>query len=594
MLAKIAKLRGRVALSVPPSTGAREALQWLMFARLGLAYVLLAAVVLQEIFQKGTLVGKEAPLSYALLGISFGFNLVSSLLIERVGHRWSVGALHILFDAAVTSAWIFYSTSREQLFPLLYLIQILLVALIFFQKGAWFSAILSSLFFGLVLWARPGSASEAWISWSVFSGIFLTVGIVGGYLSEELLRTSQSLKEKQRKIEKVTALHESILNNLPTGLLTVDKSMRVNFLNPAAEHILGKRSDEIVGQDLSVVEPDLMPFFSQILTENIPDEPESGADPSQKIEAPVGRPGTDHHRSYFVQASSPKGAARLQQIVEVGTGKNQKILRGDVAALDPEAGLGKLLDAEDVGARVLLFQDVTKLLHLEDRLKQNEKLAAVGQLAAGIAHEIRNPLASMSASIEMLKASFPPSMAGGENQKLMDIAIREIDRLNRLITEFLDFVKPDRFKRETVALDKVLSDLVVVAKNRADVRAKIEIREHYEGEALAQANPEKLKQVIWNLLVNAIQAMDRKGSIEVGCSRLGQGQVKFWVTDEGKGMSDEVMAHLYEPFFTTKDKGTGLGLATVYKIVEAHHGEIKVFSQVDKGTRFEVYLPRAA
>jgi two-component system sensor histidine kinase PilS (NtrC family) len=240
----------------------------------------------------------------------------------------------------------------------------------------------------------------------------------------------------------------------------------------------------------------------------------------------------------------------------------------------------------------LLFQDVTKVRHLEERLKQNEKLAAVGQLAAGIAHEIRNPLASMSASIEMLKGALPPSSEFVENQRLMDIAIREIDRLNDLITEFLDFVKPEKFKLESIELGTLVEDVVKAVQSGKYATNPIEWVSSFSPGILVQAHREKMKQVVWNLVLNAVQAFQKPGKIEVGVAIVNDHWAKLYVKDDGQGMSEEVQAHLYEPFFTTKDKGTGLGLATVYKIVEGHYGEIRVQSRPGAGTLFEVFLPR--
>jgi two-component system, NtrC family, sensor histidine kinase PilS len=561
----------------------RETLQWLMLARLALLYVVLTSVVLQQVFHSP--VGPEFPLAlaYGLLALGFLFNLFFAFFIPLLPQRWAIAAIHVLFDSILTSCWIYYSKDGESLFALLYLVQILTVSLILYQKGAWLASAVASLCFGWVtFFSREGSA----ITWLTFSAIFLSVGMVGGYLSEELLRTSQSLKEKQRKIEKLMALHERIIANLPTGLLTVDGEMRINFINPAGEHILGKVSKNIVGKSLTEIEPGLLPFFTNIETQALAAEEAAGTDPALRIETTLA-----DHRTFFMH--SDKGQARLQQRVEVGRGRQVRILRGDVAEFELEAGLGNLLTSKATNGRVLLFQDVTLLLQLEEKLKQNEKLAAVGQLAAGIAHEIRNPLASMSASIEMLKDSMPMDGAFVENQKLMDIAIREIDRLNGLISEFLDFVKPEKLRFEPVSLDQVLSELTMTLGKLNDVKKKFELRQSLTSDVKALANAEKLKQVIWNLLVNAVQSMNKEGTIEVGCARVGDRQVKFWVEDQGIGMNEEVLAHLYEPFFTTKEKGTGLGLATAYKIIEAHHGEIRVSSKPSVGTRFEVYLQAA-
>ena len=590
MGASLRKWNIRFGLGLPPSTGMREALNWLMLARLAVLYLLLGSVIVPQVFKQHSLTDTQLELAYGLLALSFAFNLFFSQLIERIPGQWWVAAIHVIFDALVTSAWILFSGEKESLFSLLYLIQILLVALILYQKGAWFSAIVACVCFAVVNFHHDLANPSAFLNWITYSAIFLTVGAVGGYLSEELLRTSQSLKDKQQKIERLTVLHERIISNLPTGLLTVDRQMRINFINPAAEHIIDKTASQCVGLPLETALPGLQPFFAKMESDLPEGERDSLRHSARQMEASLYGNRSEALRSLYVQTHGDSGKARLQQRVEYLIGTQRKVLRGDVASLDAEAGLGKLLDQEAAGGRVLLFQDVTKISHLEEKLKQNEKLAAVGQLAAGIAHEIRNPLASMSASIEMLKGSLPTDGAYLENQKLMDIAIREIDRLNRLVTEFLDFVKPEKLKFQTVNLKDLILELVDGIRRQKNLKHAIHFAENFSGELLALANPEKIKQVALNLLVNAVQAMDKSGEVEVGCGPAGPGKVKFWVADSGVGMSEEVLAHLYEPFFTTKEKGTGLGLATAYKIIEAHRGEILVTSKVNHGTRFEVIL----
>lgn len=578
--------RTHVALGAPSFAGVREAIQWLMLARLGIVYLLFATVVVQQIVRQDTLAASQLRLAYGLFAFVFAWNLVWSSWIHRVPAKWVFADLQISFDIFVVSLWIFFSGQAGILFALFYLIEILVVSVILYQRGAWFAALLSCVLFGLVLMLQHEESFGLSV-WAGFSGIFILVGMVGGYLSEELLRTTLSLKENQEKMERLSALHEQILMNMPTGLLTVDRELKVNFINPAGEQILGKLSREVVGRELSHLESGLLPFFNQIPTESVPDFVEDDQPEFQIGSAVTG----EHHRSFLVQGG--RQSKRLQQTVELLVGGNRRILRGDVAILEAEAGLGSLLGQPRTGGRVLLFQDVTKLMVMEDRLKQNEKLAAVGQLAAGIAHEIRNPLAGMSASIEMLRQGLPQQLVDRENQRLMDIAIREIDRLNGLISEFLNYVKPDKLKLEKTVLADVLEEVVTAAAGAKELAGKVTIQPQWDRGAWALASSEKLKQVIWNLVVNAAQAMKTGGAIQVGCAGADPKRVKFWVEDQGAGMSEEVLSHLYEPFFTTKEKGTGLGLATVYKIVEAHHGEIKVSSKVGVGTRFDVFLPKA-
>lgn len=569
-------------MSVPPSFGLKEALQWLMLVRLFVLYSVLAAIVIHHVVRTDAFTQSDILFAYSLLSLSFLMNLVQSVLLPKIKYPRTCSFFNIIFDSLLTSIWIYHAGSMASLFPLVYLIQILAVALTFYQKGAIIAAFTSCVFYGIVsLTAQVGFFE--WTPWAIYSGLFVVLGVVGGYLSEELLRTTKRLEEKTKKFEELSELHERIIQDIPTGLLTVDSEEKVSFINPAGEHILGKHSRDLMGRKLEECISDFLPFFNQTESEEIKGEEE---DTEQTA---LTATGTDIRRGVFLEPKAKRGSSKLQFTVEVGHGKSAKIIRGDVAAL--EAGsFGALGKRNDRGGRVLLFQDVTKLVHLEEKLKQNDKLAAVGQLAAGIAHEIRNPLAGMSASIQLLKGSIQPGALDQEGQKLMEIAIREIDRLNELITEFLDFVKPEKMKMSTVPLNGLLWEIAEIVKKTKEAK-NIAFTENYS-DCVVQGNPEKLKQVALNLLMNAVQAMPKGGKLDIGCKAM-EHRVLFWVQDSGIGMSEEVLHRLYEPFFTTKDKGTGLGLATVHKIVDLHHGEIRVSSRLKEGTRFEVYLQRA-
>lgn len=573
-----------------PSTEEKVGLQWFLLGRLGVLGLILLLLTAFQIFRPGILPGKSVVLALFLVSLFFAINLIQSVILEQTSGHWGVGFLNLLLDNLGVSSWVYFNYNSSDPVVLLYLVLILIASLTYHQKGALFAAVLSCLSYGVVSWVAGQGSDASILSVSVYTFIFLTIGLVGGYLSEQLRKTTKGLKEKSQEIEKLTQLYERIVEGMPTGLLTIDREKKVGFVNPGAEQILGKNKSTMLGRHLREVEADLLPFFEQIESQKIEDE--SDDTPQPGIETELSATGTDWHRSVFLKARLQKGQARLQQTVEIGTGKNRRLLRGDVAEIEVSPGVGNLFGKSEGGGRVLLFQDVTKLVHLEEKLKQHEKLAAVGQLAAGIAHEIRNPLASMSASIQMLRAGLPEASLGNEDKRLMEIVSKEIDRLNGLITEFLGFVKPDNFKSQPVDLERMLSEIVIQAKNTQAFLSGVQIKTAFTSRLLAYGNEERLKQVAWNLLTNAVQAMKTQGVIELGCEELSPHWVCFWVQDEGEGMTEEVLQHLYEPFFTTKDKGTGLGLATVYKIVEAHQGEIRVQSKPGKGTRFEVHLHR--
>jgi two-component system sensor histidine kinase PilS (NtrC family) len=247
---------------------------------------------------------------------------------------------------------------------------------------------------------------------------------------------------------------------------------------------------------------------------------------------------------------------------------------------------------------IFTFQDVTEIKRLERDARMKLRLAAVGEMAAGIAHEIRNPLASMSGSIQVLRQELPLS---SEQSQLMDIVIRESERLNDIIRSFLAYARPQRFAIAPVDLRQAVSDTAVLLRNSAIVREN----HHIDVEAPAaavwlDADEGQIRQVIWNLATNGLRAMPDGGHLHLGvaCSppdgtRPGAdaGEVVLRVQDEGVGIPAEELDGIFQPFHGTFTKGTGLGLAIVHRIVSDYNGEVQVRSTPGAGTTFEVRLP---
>lgn len=550
-----------------------ESLHWFLFARLSVLFSALVAIIVTGATHHGSL--ETSASAYSLLTVSFAFTFISAVLLERLPQGFGLASVQITFDAFMTALWLRIIGSDGGAMVLFFIVQILASALTFYKRGAWFASLATTLAYAM---ATVGKSEPLTIL--TYGILFLVIGTTGGYLAEELSRITKTLAKKQLTIDKLTELQERILKDLPTGLLTVDGALIINFVNPAAAQILGSSAEGLAGKNLAVVAPDLLPFFSSIEIESL----EAPGSRQDDLEAAATH--SRNHRSVFVHSRNDR--KRFGQRVEIGEGKEARVLRGDVAHLGSAIEGSGLLKAHVTEGRLVLFQDVTLVDSLEERLRQNEKLAAVGQLAAGIAHEIRNPLASMSASIEMLRESLVPTR-GNENQRLMDITIREIDRLNELVTEFLDYVKPDRLKMATVDIGQLVLEMVESMQRRKDLPKGVSIRVRAQPGVTATANREKLAQVILNLMLNAVQAIPGSGNVEVGC-RSDNNKTLIWVEDSGCGMTEVVKRRLFEPFFTTKPKGTGLGLATVYKIVQAHEGTIVATSEEGKGSRFEIVL----
>jgi two-component system, NtrC family, sensor histidine kinase PilS len=242
-------------------------------------------------------------------------------------------------------------------------------------------------------------------------------------------------------------------------------------------------------------------------------------------------------------------------------------------------------DAEQSNAVSLyLLKDVTDVRRLQDEMRQKEKLAAVGQLAAGIAHEIRNPLAGISGSIELLSQE----RSNPDDQKLMKIILKEIDRLNRLITDFLDYSKPEKSPDQTVDLALIVEECLQNVKISSTLQSPLSLHTDLQSQ-LIRGHSDKLRQAVLNILVNAVQAMRTVQNPELRVTLQLQGEdVVLSIKDNGEGMSEEVQKRIFEPFFTTKSKGTGLGMAMTHKILESHAARIDLLSVVGQGTEFKL------
>jgi two-component system sensor histidine kinase PilS (NtrC family) len=225
---------------------------------------------------------------------------------------------------------------------------------------------------------------------------------------------------------------------------------------------------------------------------------------------------------------------------------------------------------------------------MEDQMKRVERLAAVGGMAAGLAHEVKNPLASLRGSIQMLRDQLPYDPV---QERLMEIAIREADRLSVLLTDFLMFAKPGRGKTETIKLDKAISDIVTLLSSDPVFAGGIEIRTQLDENMFVNMDPQHFRQVMWNLINNAAQAIDKAGSIDIRLYPCRKNYACIDIEDTGCGISQDLMGKIFDPFFSTKSRGTGLGLSIVHQIINTYGGLLNIESIPNKGTMVTLRLP---
>jgi two-component system sensor histidine kinase PilS (NtrC family) len=237
---------------------------------------------------------------------------------------------------------------------------------------------------------------------------------------------------------------------------------------------------------------------------------------------------------------------------------------------------------------VITFQDLTRIRALEETSRRQDRLAAIGRMAASIAHEIRNPLAAMRGSIQMLRAD----MEGESSQtELMEIILRESDRLNRIISDFLSYARPRSIIQSKVDVGELLRQTFTLLRHSAEISESQIIEEQVPATpVLVDADSEQLQQVFWNLARNALQAMPAGGTLRAAVEKQGQNRLRIAFSDTGRGMSPEQVEHLFEPFSSTTG-GTGLGLSIVYQIIRDHGGTINVRSREAQGTTITIELP---
>jgi two-component system sensor histidine kinase HydH len=237
---------------------------------------------------------------------------------------------------------------------------------------------------------------------------------------------------------------------------------------------------------------------------------------------------------------------------------------------------------------ILILRDLGEVRRLQEEIHRKEKLAAIGSLAAGVAHEIRNPLSSIKGLASYFGNKFDE---GSEDKQAAEVMSQEVDRLNRVISELLDFARPTELRLKPCDINEVIDHSVRLVQQ--DSKAKnVEI--HWSGsEKLPPVllDADRFSQSLLNLYLNAIQAMDEGGVLSVRSTLGTNNHVQVEVADTGKGITPSDLDKIFDPYFTTKSAGTGLGLAIVHKIVEAHHGQIKVKSTPGQGAAFIITIP---
>lgn len=519
--------------------------------------LLLAALIIQYT------VREVLPLNYlyTTAGVSYALTVAYIALATSVSSRGVNLMIQIGGDLVVETLLVYFTGGLDSPFSFLYLVSVITAAMLLYRRGGLLAAAGASIGYGTLVdlmyygvLPMPEQSlflPTAWTSSRLyfnmaanFAGFYATA-LLTSYLSEKLQRTSEELDANRQNLAELRALNQNVIDSIPSGLITLTADGIASFVNPAGVAILGTQPLEILGRHVTE-----LGFFT--------------------------------NEEWLVTRSE----LDLRHVVR--TEIDEGVVAGQRRSIGFAVSPLTTLEGKSSGY-TLIFQDLTEMKKLEAELRLKDRMAAVGELSAGIAHEIRNPLAAIAGSVQILKNS---KSLTPQEQRLMSIVLKESERLNKSISDFLRFVRPQEKKPIEFDVAASLSETLDLLANSPELHEKHEIRREIVPASFPlRGDADLIRQVFWNVARNAVQAMPDGGVLTVS-TRVENGSYNIVFADSGRGMSEADLQRLFQPFRTNFPSGTGLGMAISYRIIQEHGGRIEVTSREGAGTAITVSLPR--
>lgn len=537
--------------------GWEKRLKWLIGIRLLVAILFLGSAAIVQMQEAPPY--PTGPLFF-LLGLTFALSVLYIILLPRLKRLDEFAGFQLAGDLFLSTGLVHYTGGIESSLTFVYIFPIFGSGTLLGRRESLWLASLGSILFALLvdfeyyqLIAPVGQSASTHLSFNfVFFRVFINivafflVALLSSHLAERLREAGRQLEAQQTDIRNLKTLYQDVIANISSGIMTLDLEGRIVAFNATAERITGMKANEVIGLSYTDVSLDEFPGLEAF-------------------------------------SSRDKGSAGAETFEAPFTRRDGTVLPVGVTYSSLRDGEGRILGT------VAIFQDLTERKQMEEQLRRADRLAAVGQLAASIAHEVRNPLAAISGSIQLLHEE----LKGQGHEQLLGLILREADRLKLITGQFLDQVRVPGPPTRGCDLVATLEETLFLLQQSEEYRAGIRVEFEKKVETLpVQAERDRLKQIFWNIGLNALQAMPEGGTLSVIVSgKEDFGAVEFH--DSGDGIPGDQLSRIFEPFYTTKSRGTGLGLAIAKRLVEDLGGRIEVMSPPTGGATFRILLPRS-
>ena len=539
--------------------------RWIVFSRLAVVSYFLGVTVFLQFRAVGTLPAEYLWISYSFISVIYGFSIFC-LVLPVTARRRPLNIIgQSVSDVIFVTGIVLLTGGIDSVYSVLYSLVIIYSTLFLGRRGGLSIAALSTVCYVAIVHVQPSGIFEFLYDEGIVPGVELTRGyiltrvtthvasffimaLLTSFVVEQERKTQRLLAEKATAFDRLDLLHRSIIESVDTGILTVNLEGHIRSFNRAAEEISGFTFGEVF--DRSVEE--IFPGVSDVLS-------------------PAGSEERKRQRK------------RLEILVRKKSGADMVLGISDSPLVEQGVKIGS----------ILIFQDLTPFKEMEREGEKNKQLAFIGQMAAGLAHELRTPLQSLSGSIQILRRDL---RLAPSDERLMQVILRAKDQMEGLVRNFLLMARSNLGRRAETDVGELVKDVIESLAVGSEWNSRVELREDLGQDLWVMGDPAELRQVLWNLMINAIQSMPEGGTLSVTARPDGDNgearAVRVEIGDTGPGIDPVHIEKIWEPFYTTREKGSGLGLAIVRRIVESHGGAVEVRSEAMRGSRFRVRLPR--